>query len=174
MDKAAHVALYGNVGIERRYCDDCKRFAFVIDGRIQCCDERVESVLKKPRRRISDVVTARNHPRAKDQKRILREQDWKCFWCDKEFGKSVWRKNVRTVLKVNWDHLVPFSYCANNNSSNFVASCQICNNIKHSLIFNSVEECRVHIFNKRKEKGYTDVRPMWGEVHRETATSEVL
>lgn len=170
----SHIALYGDVAIERRYCTDCKRFAFVIDGEIRCCGAEVEQVPTKRRKRMCDVSAKRNGPSRKEQKRLLNEQDWSCFWCGRKFGKSVWRGRVRTVLRVEWDHVVPFAYSQNNQDSNFVASCQVCNRIKSSLMLDTVDEYRVHIRNRWSEKGYSDVRPMQGEVRPETPTSEVL
>jgi 5-methylcytosine-specific restriction endonuclease McrA len=49
------------------------------------------------------------------------------------------------ILKVNWDHVVPFSYSQNNYAYNFVAACQICNGIKGSQMFKTLEEARIHI-----------------------------
>ena len=78
------------------------------------------------------------------------------------------------MLRVEWDHYIPYSYSQDNRVSNFVAACQICNRIKSSLMLPSAEEYRVHIQNKRVEKGYSDVRPVRGEVSPETPVAKVL
>lgn len=62
-------------------------------------------------------------------------------------------------LKLQWDHVDPWVYSLNNKDQNFVAACQICNGIKSSMIFNSVEEARVYIQGARKTKGYRETLP---------------
>jgi 5-methylcytosine-specific restriction endonuclease McrA len=54
------------------------------------------------------------------------------------------------VLSPVWDHLVPYVYGYDNSDDNFVAACQICNNIKSSKLFSSLEEAREYI-NARLE-----------------------
>src|SRR4029077_14931424 len=172
--KYPHIAMYGNIGIERRYCVDCKRFAFVIDRKIQCCDALVESVPTKTCKRMSVTPPGRNIPKVKERERILKEQNNSCFWCDRRFGCTVWRHNKRIVLRIEGDHYVPYVYSQDNRPSNFVAACQVCNKIKSCLMLPSAEEFRVHIQSKRTEKGYSDVRPMWGELSPETPIAKVL
>lgn len=174
MNKSAHVACYGLVSIERCYCEDCKGFAFVLDGRIQCCDQKVQSEPPMRRKRMSEIPLGRKGPPKAIKNSILRDQQDCCFWCDRRFGKSIWQGRKRRILHVEWDHLVSYAYSRDNRPSNFVASCQFCNRFKYSHIFESVDECRVYIWNKWKEANYSDVRPLWGEVQPETQTSKIL
>jgi hypothetical protein len=174
INRPSHIACYGQVSIERRYCDDCKRFAFVLDGKIQCCETKVQLEPTKLRHRMCEVPIGRKGPPPIVKRRILREQQHCCFWCDRRFGRAVWLKRKRKILRVEWDHLVSYAYSYNNRPSNFVASCQICNSLKHSSIFETIDECRVYLWNKWKETGYSDLRPLWGEVQPETQTSKIL
>jgi hypothetical protein len=173
-EKAPHVACYGQVSLERRYCEDCKRFGFVLDGRIQCCDTKVGLALPKARKRMCEVPIGRKGPPAKAKRSILREQGYCCFWCDRRFGKVLWRGRKRKVLRIEWDHLVSYAYSRDNRPVNYVASCHVCNRLKSSSVFESIDECRVYIWNKWKETDYSDVRPVWGEVQPETHTSKIL
>src|ERR1700757_3514336 len=125
-NKEAHVAYYGEIAIERRYCEDCERFAFFIDGEMRCCGAKLQVERPNKRKRMCDVYGKRKGPPKKERDRILREQHDNCFWCDRGFGNSVWLGRRRIVLRVEWDHLVPFGYSRNNNTQNFVASCHIC------------------------------------------------
>lgn len=169
----AHIACYGNTSLVRGYCPDCKRFAFVLDGRIQCCDDKVETTLKHVSR-ISTCPTIRTAPSRSERWQILREQDYRCGYCGFRFGTCLWHGRRKYVLSVTWDHWVPFSYSQNNHAANFVAACQICNRLKGSIIFKDFDEARYQLETKRKAKGYTRVPPVWGEVHPETPTSKIL
>jgi 5-methylcytosine-specific restriction endonuclease McrA len=83
--------------------------------------------------------------------RILENQDHRCFYCARRFGSRV-RSGRRTVsLKLNWDHLVPFSYAQNNQTENFVAACHRCNAWKGSLVFQTLEDAQVYLLNKWEE-----------------------
>lgn len=86
--------------------------------------------------------------------RILRRQDDRCLYCGHRFGDTVWRRGRQVTLMLNWDHLVPYAYLAANPDDNWVAACHVCNGIKSSLIFQSVEEARDHILARAAHKGY--------------------
>ena len=58
------------------------------------------------------------------------------------------------ALRVVWDHLEPYCYKANNDDSNFVAACHICNGIKTDLCFRYVEDARKYIRERIEVKGY--------------------
>jgi hypothetical protein len=175
-NKECHIAVYGKVQLERRYCKDCKRFAFVIDRRIQCCDALVGTVptdsLK--RKRISINPPNRGKLRKREKKEILKQQQGRCFWCDRLFGSIVWRRGKRIALRINWDHYVPFRFSQDNRPSNFVAACHVCNGIKASIMFRSAEEYRVYIQNRRITKGYQDLSPMQLDLSPETSTTKIL
>lgn len=151
----AHIALYGNVSIARAYCGSCRGFAFVLEGKLQCCN-RVYNFKASKYRRISEPEFIRRDPRPRDKKEILKEQNDRCFYCDQEFGTSVYIKGEtglkrRTRLKVlrpEWDHLVPYSWHAKNDALNIVAACQCCNAWKGAIMFNTVEEAKVYVFQK--------------------------
>lgn len=172
--RQAHYGLYGQVAIERAYCESCGTWAFVIDGRFKCCDERYldESVTKT--RRISDVALVRSGPTARYRKRQLSEQHYCCFYCDRRFGSTLWRRQKQIVLRVNWDHINPWVYSLDNKDINFVAACQICNGLKSSHVFGSLDEVRTFLHERIIEKGYSDVRPVQVRICRETPVAKIL
>lgn len=148
-----HYAEYGNTRLIRNKCPACKRFAFVIDGRYQCCDRETSAepqfikkmVIASPYRKI---------PTTKKQREILEKQQNKCLYCEVEFGSVVFRNEKPLLSKLEWDHQVPFVYSQNNNRANFCAACNICNRIKSSKMFQTVDEAIIYIRHKRNLKGY--------------------
>lgn len=138
------VALYGNVAIMRAYCPECHGIALVVQGDMACCggppggipDEFV---------RVSEPPLVRKLPPPSQRKHILAEQQGRCFWCDFPFGS--WRryKGKLRRLKIEWDHMLPWSHSRDNSVDNFVASCHLCNGIKSNLVFATVEEVRQHV-----------------------------
>ena len=147
-------ALYGNVAIKQDFCQQCEVEAFVIAGRLVCCN-RPHSVGEcVPLKRVSNPCHIRNIPGVRDRRKILKEQQGKCLYCSREFGSLAYTKSKPKkiiVLKIQWDHVIPFSYNQNNSTTNFVAACHQCNRMKHNKLFHSVEEIRKYV-NKRIEQ----------------------
>ena len=171
---AGHMAIYGNVVIPRSYCQDCQSWAFVIDGRLRCCGEKVATNPKKFKQ-MSEAPLKRWTPGKKDQRRILAEQNHCCFYCGRNFGAVVWRRNNRIALRINWDHRVPFCYGRDNHVRNFVAACHVCNGLKSSHMFKSVEEAQTFLYDRWKQKGYSDsVSDLHIQLRSETPVAKVL
>ena len=160
MDRRPHIALYGKVAIERRYCNDCKGLSLITDHQFNCCGK--ESPRDKPVlwKRMSDVPIGRKRPPRHIQRVILEEQGNKCFYCEREFGSIVYRWLKPIQLRINWDHISPYCYSYDNRGRNFAAACQVCNGIKSSHIAETVEELREHVQKRRDKKGYSDVPSM--------------
>jgi hypothetical protein len=53
------------------------------------------------------------------------------------------------------DHVRPISDGGSTRLANKVASCSVCNGLKHMRVFGSVDEARSYVALRRKEKGYT-------------------
>lgn len=140
------VGVYGNIRLVKGYCQECRGFAFVIGGKIQCCDLPYRAEPNREKRE-SIAEYRRLVPGRKTQKLILAQQDYCCFYCFKRFGSVVYvgypKKPVH--LRRHWDHMVPFAYSQNNSTENFVAACHLCNMWKSSLMFQTVDEARVHL-----------------------------
>jgi hypothetical protein len=148
-----HIALYGSLQIPRDTCPDCERQAFIIGGKFACCDLPAEKEKPKVFKRVVDTEGKRRFIVPKEMReRILTAQENRCFYCFREFGQFY--RNQKTKdrlirLTVQWDHLVPFSWLNDdgNVNNNFVASCRTCNNIKGSILFQTVEDARIYVKN---------------------------
>lgn len=146
---------YGNVTLLRAMCPVCKRMALVLDGNMACCDLHVSNDGKIKQVRMSVPPNGRRTPSKKEAMKILKYQEHRCLYCELRFGSTVYRCGKPCRLRVNWDHLIPYVYSQNNQVSNFAAACQICNHMKSSYIFQTLEEARIHVNAKREKKGYT-------------------
>lgn len=150
----SHYAEYGNTKLPRAYCYKCRSHAFVIDDIIQCCSryydfeaEKIKKMcLSSPFRKIPPIEV---------RKRILEKQQNRCLYCELEFGSIIFRKTKPMLVKLAWDHQIPFAYAQNNKDQNFCASCQVCNGIKSSIMFQTLDEAKLHILHIRKRKGYS-------------------
>ena len=147
---------YGNTVLKTTYCPECHRDSFVIDGRLKCCDMPIGEI-PATRIRVASVARAkRRKPSKPDQVEILEIQNNECFYCRIPFGSLIERTATKSIVTtVCWDHYVPYSFSHNNRVANFVASCQICNGIKSSLMFDTPEDARAYIMKQRRLKGYT-------------------
>ncbi len=143
-----HIALYGNVKIPSAFCEACHRTAFVLDGKLQCCDAPICNFNPTHFKRVSEPEFSRSQPSAMDKQAILNAQDHRCFYCERLFGEWVHKNKKPIRLRLNWDHLTPFSYQANNSTSNFVAACHLCNNWKRNFVFQTIEEARAYCASK--------------------------
>ena len=136
------VVLYGNVAIPRVKCPRCRRMSLVVDMETLCCEVHIkkESIGDKVYRESEPPPQKRKGPSPKEKKRILEEQDYRCAYCDVAFS---------VLVGVTWDHFVPWSYAQDERTSNFIASCSRCNQLKQAQIFTGIEEVRVYIASRR-------------------------
>ena len=153
-----HVALYGNRGMLRDICPECRRQAFILDGKFACCDLKVDVSPTQRVKRETHPEAVRRLPSLEQRTKQLELQEHSCFYCFRLLGSYVCRTknetNRWTRLRLHWDHQVPYVLTQNNQMSNFVASCHVCNGIKAAFLFQTIEEARIYVQAKRKEKGY--------------------
>lgn len=145
--------LYGQVAIDKQYCWMCRRHAFVIDGLIQCCDRPVSGMPQSVKREICPEFE-RRLPSLVARRECLERQNNRCLYCEREFGTVVFRGLRKRVLKINWDHVVPWAYSQDNRDANFVAACCVCNGLKSSTLYPSLESAQVDLRHKWTEAGY--------------------
>ena len=127
-----HIALYGSVKVRRSYCEECKEWAMVNkEGLKQCCD--------KP------LLT---EPTQKKRKELLEQFNNSCCYCGKRFGSTVSYNGKERLVRVAWDHVIPFSYSYNNEGTNFLPACSFCNQWKSNLMFQTLEEVQILVNNK--------------------------
>lgn len=128
--------------------------AFVIDDRLACCGLAFKQEIPRRIKREIEAEPKRRRPAKSDQDLQMLKQEGKCFYCHLSLGSYVLRNGNPVRLRLNWDHQVPYSYSQNNQGSNFVASCHVCNGIKSAFVFKTEEEARIYVQEKRTEKGY--------------------
>ena len=145
----ARLALYGNVGLLRTFCDECQQTCLVVRGLKQCCNRPEgdpDAVVGAER--ISEPDSRKKQPTKAEKIRILRRQDYRCLYCERRLESSAWYKGKYILLRINWDHVLPFEYSRSNEPENFVACCHVCNHWKSSRIFTYLEEIQVYVAEK--------------------------
>lgn len=154
MKRSNTINCYGSVSIPTAFCKGCNQDSFIIDNKYTCCGKNVVIELKyKKYKRVSESDKIRRIPEGL-KKDILQDQEYSCFYCLVPFSFEVRRKGKLVTRKIEFDHLVPFSYQNNNNRENLVASCDVCNRLKSSMCFQTTDEARVYLQSERESKGY--------------------
>lgn len=151
-----HFAQYGNTILKREWCPRCKQHALAVDGVLQCCDHKLGPGEASGVKVMCEAERRRRTPLEAERREILERQGHYCFYCGLPFGALVYREGHGVITKIHWDHYVPYSYSLDNHGCNFVASCQICNLIKSSKVFETPEEARLYVNYQRAKKGYRD------------------
>ena len=153
-NSAPRISFYGRSALLRKYCCDCKTTSFVLDGYYQCCDKPDEKKeIKYMTERISECF--RGSLAAEFKRKILALQKHRCHYCGLDLSR-VWyyidKYGCAREIRVNFDHFIPASYCANESLENIYAVCNICNRYKSSKIFNSIGELRKYLQETKKIK----------------------
>lgn len=140
-------AYYGGVVLLREYCPECKDYAIIIGNELQCCGlklrpEQPDEPRVYRRRRMSEGSLHRIRISTKAKKACLRFQINQCLYC----GAHV------SIGTAHFDHFIPRSYSQDDSADNIVAACAKCNSLKSDLMFQTVEEARVYICQRRLER----------------------
>lgn len=139
--------LFGNVALHHERCPSCGYESFIREGVSVCCSAEVEYI--DPRvQRESPTHSLHTKPACSIQDVILDRQGHTCFYCFQEFGSIYLDGGHKKVLRIEWDHFIPWSYDGNNSSKNFVAACHVCNQWKHNFIFPTAETARDFLQSK--------------------------
>lgn len=134
---------FGTTAMFRMVCPQCRLFAFVINGTMQCCGCRVEKMPETfARKRGSETQQKRSAISLGTKTAILSAQNYLCFYCATDLHYA----------SIEFDHLVPWSYGGNSKMRNLVASCHVCNAIKGSKVFSTTQEARRHIRKERERQ----------------------
>jgi 5-methylcytosine-specific restriction endonuclease McrA len=155
MKHGRYVALYGNVRIRRARCNICGTYALVVkDGSFACCGKPYRQRKPMHSRRISQPPFNRRQLAPRLRRKILERQGFRCLYCGRQFGRAfpLGKKGLYKLLKIHFDHQIPFAYSANNDVHNFVAACHVCNLMKKDHIFQELEEARLFLAQKWQER----------------------
>ena len=133
---------YGSTVIQRGKCTGCDESCFICkDKTSSCCGEKTIPYTSGVNAKETHGIVPRKHISVEVKKRILQDQDNKCFWCGREFGEHVLSpKKLLHLLVPNYDHYIPYSYCGDDKLDNFVASCQRCNLHKSATIIANIDQ----------------------------------
>ncbi len=153
--KTDYIGLYGNVKLPKAWCNNCGGYSFVQDGELACCGAHIAEDPQRYKRESIPEQRRRIIPQ-KERRKQLELQNYRCFYCDRGFGSTVYRKGRALKLKIHWDHMVPYSLTQNNSPTNFVAACHVCNGSKSSFVFQTVDEAKLYLLDRWKARGYTD------------------
>jgi len=143
-----HLAVYGHIAIPRGYCRSCKQWTLVIKGVRACCDVQEEEKPSSIIKRICEPAQKRKLPPLQWKREQLARQNYRCFYCNREFGTYYKRKGRERRVVLNWDHKVPYSYSQDNHTYNIIAACSICNRFKYDKVFRTVEEAQIYVLEK--------------------------
>ena len=134
--------------------------SIILDGLRQCCDRPVGAAPESlPIVKVCEPFNQRKRPCRAAQAAILAQQEDLCLYCGSRFGEWQTRGGRSFRVRVAWDHNVPFAYSRDNAEQNFVAACYLCNSIKSSMMFQSLDEARVYILSRRQQMGCEDTDP---------------
>lgn len=153
------VAMYGKVQMVRCWCDRCGLSALVIDGAKACCDEPYVAAPDTVSRR-SQAPQYRRSPPTWWRAKLLDAQRGRCFYCLRPFNTLVARRGKLMILRIEFDHWIPFAYSQNNDLRNYRAACNLCNAIKGDNCYATAKEARDAIQSVWEKRGYEDVCDM--------------
>lgn len=156
MKKVKVLVEYGKVALKRVFCNGCDSYTLVRDGKKICCGspyyENYGEIVGF-KRECEAPGGARSCSPALRQ-RIIESQNHRCFYCDSMLSGYVKRDGQTIQLKTHIDHQVPWAWIKNTTEQNLVAACHVCNHIKSSLMFSTLQECKDYIAAQRLKKGY--------------------
>lgn len=141
---------YGSIMMYRWTCEKCGNEQFA--GSTQC-DDRKTQAGRYDRERV-EVMTRRKMMSKEARMRLLAKQGNMCAWCGRQFGAMYYdgKRNKITRLRIHYDHILPYSYTANNDASNITASCHVCNLFKSSKVFQDFRDLSAYLDRKWRLK----------------------
>lgn len=137
----------GDVVLYQHWCPDCKDFTltgtkeFICECGYNPQDDKIKKI---------EIIcsTQRGRLGRKEKQIILDNQHGRCYWCNREFGTHIFKKDKHMTLRVNYDHIIPYAYLQGNPKENWCAACNICNSYKHSIMFNTEKQIRNYVLDK--------------------------
>lgn len=118
-----------------------------------CCGEDVSGPVSRVVRVSEPDHGMRLGLRAGDRAKILDEQGYRCLYCQRRFGSVVYQRGRETVLRCEWDHMIPYCYSYDGRASNIAAACQLCNRGKGSKVFSTLDQARVWLMQFHANRG---------------------
>lgn len=157
MNKKTMKAVYGKVALTRAYCVKCQCYAFVLDGKLACCNTPITKPETDIVKKMLQGSLRRELLSPNEKRKLLEMQKHKCFYCDCDLNSSWYmggRMKVPRKITIQYDHVVPWVFSNNDDLDNFVAACNVCNMIKKDRIFPTIDKLREWILWKREDMNY--------------------
>ena len=149
-------SLYGSIALHKSYCPKCKKYSFIQDNKLACCDYLISELPNYEFiKRESEGETFRSIIPLKVRKEVLQKQENKCIYCDINLINGyIWnvKRSRYQKVKIHFDHFISWNYSRNNEEQNIVASCDICNHIKYDKYFPDIISAREYILEKRQNE----------------------
>jgi hypothetical protein len=151
------LVFFGSVACYRTTCPQCGETTLLSkDEETLCCSVPIDVQVVGSLR--GSAREPQRSPISNGQKkRALDAQDHRCGYCGSDLDSRLqWNYKYDQYIDapIHYDHFNPWHYSGDNSESNIIASCSICNRIKHSKIFGSLSAARRFIREKREKKGY--------------------
>ena len=139
----------GGVILYRLQCPECEECNLSSNHKFSCNCGNIysEGFINK----YTTVCTKKRGNIIKHRKYLLSKQNNKCYWCNREINLELLKKisgkskYKLTKLKSHIDHIIPYSFCKNDNISNLCLSCSICNLWKHNKMFDNEIDCKLYL-----------------------------
>ena len=130
-----------------KYCPFCNKSTEILYGCYLCCGNHVGDKPRTPfiaKKFISEEGndSKREYPSRFRRIEVLKEQENRCIYCGVSF----------LVSNITWDHFKPFSVFKDNSPENFVAACRECNAMKAARVFETIDEVRRYVQEKRERR----------------------
>lgn len=158
MKRKVERAMFGKVTMFRATCTECGRTSLIVDGKTACCGARPVRSDEYTSKRESAGESSRKRFKRSDTLDAMYRQGNRCAYCGIELfpGQRCWnnKKCKYVSAETEYDHFIPWSYLGKTDGTILIASCEICNRIKSSKIFDSFAESKRYIRQKREQKGY--------------------
>lgn len=139
----------GNVVLFREECPFCGEFNLSKNDKFSCFCGGVYFNNDIDSTRI--VCTKERQALTKHLKYLIEKQSNHCYWCGRQIGETYLKKvNGKKKYKLvklgrHIDHIVPYSFCKNNDLENLCLSCSFCNLWKSNKIFTNEECCKLYL-----------------------------
>lgn len=169
---SGYTAIYGLTRIPKATCLACNTISFIENGRYKCCDSIFLGTIQGYKYEI-ESKHKRKLPSKEEQETLLAQFNNTCLYCSGIIGSYCKYNNRLIMLRLAWDHFIPYSYLQDNPNNNWVLSCHICNGIKSNKIFKTLNEAKDYINEKRKLR-VRSVRPLPSAVQKEKSKAKVL
>lgn len=158
---------YGSEILLRGDCSVCQGQAFLLDGRLQCCDAVPSDLTLVGSKRESLGASKRGRISVREREAMMTAQRYSCYWCGYTFWSLYTRDGGKLrALTPQVDHNIPFSFSSDSHPANLVMACLICNHLKSNKMFETERDAQQFLLAAWERNAY--------KVHEENQRIRVL